>query len=811
MTETSTSGRSPGARDLLRLGERLRIQDRHLQARLAFEQARAAARMANDPARALYALLRQGSAEIRLGRHGDARAHLNLVLSELERLVAEPATASRPSERSPAPPEPPELLEPPEPAWILDTDNPLQDERLRTFLRYVEAAVHLDLGYLASVEEHYAESVDRFGQAIELFEALGCERDVGHAHRMRAITHVRAGDPTQATLEFQRAEACYQRADDPVGLAMARAQSNKLYHDQGQHDEAVAAIDEALAALADRGHSTYWLRYQRAMNLEGLGRDEEAFAELERAFGELVHVSRFVTAPNARSSWLESKDSIPSTFLARLWSRGPADRVHEAMQRVKSSGFVELLASRDVVGADAPTAAPATPGSADAAPTAHAAAAAYRAARERLAELDLRLTARPDPQTRVERAELIAELERLETSLDTRDAALAGPAPLSLAELQAALSPRSVLLDYVVHREGVGVVVVTRTGRSLVDLDRFGDRREQVHRHLDALGGRLDTLTQSAREALARGDLAQATRLYERTGLLEELHDHLLGAPEIQAALDDTDANELLVVPHRQLFRVPWHLLRHDGRYLLERLAVSVLPTLVTLRPPPPAPSAASAPTRTSTTSPPATHRLQLSRASRVLFLVTGSDETRAHLALQEVESALRLFRNVCLVTGGEASRRRLEREVADYDLIHFAGHAELDETAPTLSHLALGAGRTDPAWERLTLRDVLQLRLARPLVILSACQTARARTGPGEELLGLAQAFLVAGAAAVIGTHWQFEPLASRALLPTFYESLLAGLPPWQALRQAQLAMLRSEGPQACAYHWGTFACHGR
>lgn len=749
---------APGAGELLRLGERLRGQDRDAQARRAFERARAAAEQAGDPARAAYALLRQASAELRLGLLDDARAHLARVLAEAGRLGDEPALGERPRA-----------------AWVLDDDAPLDASRRGAFGRWLAAAVQLDVGYVASLEERWPESADRLQAAVEGFEALGCEGEAGDAHRMLGITRVRAGDPTQASLAFQRAEACYQRAGDAVGLARTRAQSNKLFHDQGLFDEAVAVLDEALGTLVARGHAAYWMRYHRAMNLERLGRADEAFAELERAFDELVAASRFVTAPGARASWLESKDSIPATFLARLWSRGLAERAHEAMQRIKTSGFVELLSSRDAVGA----------GAADADGGDDDAARAYRAARERLAELDVRLAAGGDPGLAARRAEVLAALARLETSLDTRDVALTGAAPLPLERLQATLPPGGVLLDYVVHRDGVGVVVVTRAGRSLVPLGGFGAERRGVQRVLDEVGGRLEAVTQRARASLAMDDVAGATRLYEATGLLEELHDLLLGAPEVEAALEGGE--ELVVVPHRQLFGVPWHLLRRDGRYLLERLPVAVLPTLAALEGGREAPA--------------------LSRASRVLFLVTGSDEARARLALDEVAGALRRFRNVCLVTGGEATRRRLEREVGEYDLIHFAGHAAFEEDLPTLSHLALGAGRHDPAWERLTVRDILQLRLRPSLVILSGCQTVRASAGKGEELLGLAQAFLVAGARAVIGTHWPFEPRASQALLPALYEGLLAGLGPAQALRQAQLALARSGGALACPYHWGAFS----
>lgn len=783
----------PGALDLLRLAERLAEDDRDLQARLAFERARAAFLAQGDRLRAVYALARQATAELALRDLASARAHHEAALGEVERLAGPPASGAHGAPGAPGAPalEPVAGQAPPSAAVFLEPDDlaPREPE----LLRYVEAAVLCDLGLLASIEARAADAVRLLEQAIACFEALGCEREEGDAHRFLAIARVKADEPGLAAIEFQRAEACYVRAGDVLRRALARAQSNKLYFDQGLFDEAVAVLDEAIVELERRGLPSYWLRYHRAMNLERLDRGDEAFEELERAFDDLATASRHVTAPGVRARFLDGKESIPATLVARAWARGRDDLVHRVMQRAKTSGFVELLGSRDLIthaldrghlDRDDPI------------------TRSYLDARRRLRELDARLARGDEPQERPSseparatesrsngargRVAILEELEQLEASLDTRDAALVGPRPLSLQALQAALPQGAVLLDYMLHREGLGVVVVTRDRRQLVSLAGAGRGRDEPARFVADAADRIDELTLRARASLEAGDVDHAVHLYEGLGLLEELHDVLLGAPALQAALDE--AQQVLVVPHRQLFRVPWHLLRSGGRYLVERLPVSVLPTVSALR------GSADGP-------------LQLGRTSRVLFLVTGSDETRARLALSEVGSALPRFRNVCLVTGGEASRRRLEAEVGQYDLIHFAGHAAYEEDFPTLSHLALGAGRADPTWERLTVRDILQLRLRPCLVLLSGCQTARASAGRGEELIGLAHAFLVAGARAVIGTYWPFEPHVSQALLPGLYDGLLAGLSPPHALRAAQLGLLRSEGPLRCPYYWGAFS----
>lgn len=758
MTEAQ-SPREPTALDLLRLAEQLASEDRDLQARLAFERARSAFLGAGDRVRSTYALARQGTAELALRDLAVARSHLERALHEVGEALAE---------RGPMPPTSP--VDPdPGPEWLLADDQEL-GEREALLLRYVEAAVLSDLGLLASIDGRSADAVRLLEQAIARFEVLSCEREEGDAHRFLAIARVKTDERGLAALEFQRAEACYTRAGDVLRRALARGQSSKLYFDQGLFAEAVSALDDALGQVERRGLPSYWLRYHRAMNLERLGRANEAFEDLERAFEDLVSASRHVTAPGLRARFLEGKETIPSTLVARAWARNQDEVAHRIVQRAKTSGWVELLGSRDLISQALDHDGPIS--------------RSYLGARRRLRELDARLLVEDAPEVVRKRVELLAELEQLEASLDTRDAALVGPRPLALDEVQGALAPRTVLLDYVLHRDGLGVVVVTPDRRSLVSLERAGRGRD-ASRFVEEAAERMDSLTRNARAALEGGDLEHAMHLYEGLGLLEELYDTLLGAPEVERAIEAAD--EVVVLPHRQLFRLPWHLLRKEGRYLLERRPVSILPTAAALRPSSPGP-------------------FELARTSRVLFLVTGSDEAQARIALAEVGSALPRFRNVCLVTGGEASRRRLEAEVGNYDLLHFAGHASFDEEFPTFSHLALGAGRADPAWDRLTVRDILQLRLRPSLVVLSGCQTARSRATRGEELVGLAHAFLVAGARAVVGTSWALDARASHALLPALYDGLLDGLTPAQALRAAQLALCRAEGALRCPYHWGAF-----
>lgn len=108
--------------------------------------------------------------------------------------------------------------------------------------------------------------------------------------------------------------------------------------------------------------------------------------------------------------------------------------------------------------------------------------------------------------------------------------------------------------------------------------------------------------------------------------------------------------------------------------------------------------------------------------------------------------------------------------ELAKYSVINFATHAlvanDLDglliEPALALSAPANGVGPEDGL---LSASMVARLRLGSPLVVLSACNTAAGRWSTGDGLSGLARAFLIAGASALLVTHWEVDDAIARRI----------------------------------------------
>ncbi len=107
---------------------------------------------------------------------------------------------------------------------------------------------------------------------------------------------------------------------------------------------------------------------------------------------------------------------------------------------------------------------------------------------------------------------------------------------------------------------------------------------------------------------------------------------------------------------------------------------------------------------------------------------------------------------------------------------------------------LTLPENASHPSDAILTAEDVASLDLrGTEMVVLSACETALGNTIGGEGVLGLQRAFLNAGARSTVTSLWKVNDAATSILMERFYTHMWKGrLPKWEALRQAQLDLLR-------------------
>ena len=97
-----------------------------------------------------------------------------------------------------------------------------------------------------------------------------------------------------------------------------------------------------------------------------------------------------------------------------------------------------------------------------------------------------------------------------------------------------------------------------------------------------------------------------------------------------------------------------------------------------------------------------------------------------------------------------------------------------------------------------LQVREIDNLAFRADLVTLSACDTGVGRLQGEEGVTNLVQAFLFAGAKAVVASLWPAEDQSTSALMERFYFHIAQGEDKASALREAQLDLLKQYGKQA-------------
>lgn len=186
--------------------------------------------------------------------------------------------------------------------------------------------------------------------------------------------------------------------------------------------------------------------------------------------------------------------------------------------------------------------------------------------------------------------------------------------------------------------------------------------------------------------------------------------------------------------------------------------------------------------------------------------------ERLAH-AGREVGTIRSTYPGAVVLDGARATRPAVESALARAGVVHFAGHAVFDDQRPERSYLVLAPAAGPGRDGKLTAAELAQLDLRRVrLVVLSACRTVRSGRGRAGGFSGLSGALLAAGAGGTVASTWDVDDHLTAVLMTQFHHAYQAHGNGPRALREAQLALLRSgdpilRGPAA----WAGFRYAGR
>jgi CHAT domain-containing protein len=373
-----------------------------------------------------------------------------------------------------------------------------------------------------------------------------------------------------------------------------------------------------------------------------------------------------------------------------------------------------------------------------------------------------------------------AECSRSRVLLDR----LAGDTPLvavnasppSLREIRRRLPPDTALLELHFDSGRVRGIWVNATGAVGKDLAS----RQEIIRLLKTL-------------EIRRRDEAAVREA------LSALYDLLLRPFETQLAR----AGRLILVPHRELSEAPFAALydRRAGRYLIEWKVLTMAPSAAVALPASLPPSPAGGAGKILVYADP---KLDARDPRLVLPRLSGAHAEAVRVAAQYPTAVIR--------EDADARIDTFLREAGGFEVVHVAAHGVENRLQPGRSFLALAQGeKGEPGL--LTAAAVSGARFAKTrLVVLATCEGAGGESTGSEGTLSVASAFLSAGVPAVVASFSTIGDQAAASLFPAFHRRLTAGDPPAEALREAQLELLRGADPLLRSpLRWGGVQLIGR
>lgn len=168
--------------------------------------------------------------------------------------------------------------------------------------------------------------------------------------------------------------------------------------------------------------------------------------------------------------------------------------------------------------------------------------------------------------------------------------------------------------------------------------------------------------------------------------------------------------------------------------------------------------------------------------------------------AEREARRVSQLFEHQTVLTGPAANESLFKQQAAEFGVLHLATHGLMQDAYPLSSGVLLAAHDQDDGL--LQAHEVLSLKLNARLVTLAACRSASGRISRAEGLVGLSQAFLYAGADAVLANLLDLQDEDSSILVEAFYQKRQSGLADDIALQQAMLQVLNGHADRVLVTH---------
>ena len=253
--------------------------------------------------------------------------------------------------------------------------------------------------------------------------------------------------------------------------------------------------------------------------------------------------------------------------------------------------------------------------------------------------------------------------------------------------------------------------------------------------------------------------------------------------------------DEVVIVPQGPLCLTPYAaFMDKKSKYLCETFRIRLLPSLSSLRLIQNCPADKHSKTGALLVGDPWVQEV----------IYEGITPKQLECAEKEVQMIGEILQTEPLV-GKQATKDEVLRRISSVALVHIAAHGKMETgeiaLAPNTTRSSVNPAREDYL---LTMKDVLKAQIRARLVVLSCCHSARGEV-KSEGVVGIARAFLGAGARSVLVSLWAIDDEATMEFMKFFYRQLVKGRSASKALNEATKSTRKSV-PFSAVKYWAPF-----
>ena len=638
----------------------------------------------------------------------------------------------------------------------------------------------IDMHYeSAKALTHLAIARSREGKAFLALDLLGKAREIFVRERNQvwpalidlyeALVMSRAGRPLEAIRLAESALKGFSEASLQTKALMAAILLARLQSEHGELAEArklCAAILEDLKSV--EGSALEYQAYFVLGQVEEASRNKEAALEAYRKAEEgLEKVRTHIQAEELKISFFEEKMRIYESLVYLSFDRvgtGEKHSVFSFIESAKSRSLADLMAFR--AHALPPTSA-----------TRSDQAEQVRKLREELnwyyRQIDLQEMS-ADNRSREEVRQLREVSRRREDHLlrtlqelqetDKEFSSLQEATTVDLETIQAFMPADTQLVEYYIARGIVFACLVTRDELHILPVT-VSSRVREISRLLrfqlskSRLGP--DYISKFSK-FITKAILVQLTELYDE--LILPISGHL-------------NRENLVLVPHGYLHRVPFHALFDGSQYMIDRFCISYAPSATVFY----------------------LCGTKKIRSVSEALIVDGSGQKEPYLA-EVARAAAGVLPGARTLGGEKVSESALKEYGEKSRIVVLATSGRFRSDNPMFSSLRLGESD-------LSLFDLYNLRLAADLVVLYGCGRGFEESDNGDELVGLTRGLLYAGARSVVTSLWNVQDESSSFFAREFLRAVSRSRHKAEAL-QAAVQAVRERYPDP--FRWAPYLLVG-